>query len=82
VLAAFEAAFGADAPLRRNGTDDGKGRANLRAAVVVQLGRLGVPPDRVDLTDRCTWRDADEFYSHRRDNGVTGRMAALIAPTT
>jgi copper oxidase (laccase) domain-containing protein len=32
------------------------------------------------MTDRCTFRDKDEFYSHRRDKGVTGRMAAMISP--
>jgi copper oxidase (laccase) domain-containing protein len=35
-------------------------------------------PDAIDTTDRCTFRDADEFFSHRRDRGITGRMAALI----
>ena len=39
----------------------------------------GVGEERIDTTDRCTYRDADEFFSHRRDNGVTGRMSALIA---
>jgi hypothetical protein len=38
----------------------------------------GVSPDRIDTTDRCTFRDDGEFFSHRRDNGVTGRMAAVI----
>jgi copper oxidase (laccase) domain-containing protein len=37
-------------------------------------------PDRIQSTDRCTYRDHEEFFSHRRDKGVTGRMAALIAP--
>jgi copper oxidase (laccase) domain-containing protein len=32
----------------------------------------------LDTTDRCTVRDAAEFFSHRRDHGTTGRMAALI----
>ncbi|MEI8196747.1 MAG: laccase domain-containing protein [Phycisphaerae bacterium] len=27
----------------------------------------------------CTFARADEFYSHRRENGLTGRMAAVIA---
>jgi len=36
--------------------------------------------DRIDTTDRCTFRDAGEFFSHRRERGVTGRMCALIAP--
>ena len=28
----------------------------------------------------CTFRDREEFFSHRRDRGLTGRMAAVIQP--
>jgi copper oxidase (laccase) domain-containing protein len=45
---------------------------------VHQLARAGVSEDAIDTTDRCTVRDADEFFSHRRDRGVSGRMSALI----
>jgi YfiH family protein len=78
VVEQFERAFARDVPARR--TPDGKGRVDLRRAVKTQLLRAGVSEDRIDTTDRCTYRDRDEFFSHRRDNGITGRMAALIAP--
>lgn len=78
VVAEFERAFGSAAPVVR--TDDGKGRVDLRAAVRLQLVSGGIGSDRIDSTDRCSFRDTDEFYSHRRERGVTGRMAALIAP--
>lgn len=79
VVEEFFRVFGDDAPLvRRAG---GKGYIDLRAAVRLQLLRAGLPHDRIDTTDRCTHRDADEFFSHRRENGVTGRMAAIISPT-
>jgi hypothetical protein len=77
VLAEFTRVFGAAAPARS--TADGKGRVDLRAAVMIQLIAAGIPADQIDVTDRCTVRDRDEFYSHRRDNGLTGRMAAVIA---
>jgi polyphenol oxidase len=77
VVAEFERLFGADAPVWR--TDDGKGRVDLRQAVWLQLRGLGLGEDQIDTTDRCSSRDSAEFYSHRRDRGVTGRMAALIA---
>jgi YfiH family protein len=80
VLEQFREKFGADAPVRRR--DDGKGYVDLRAAIRLQLLRAGVVDDRIDTTDRCTVRDAEEFFSHRRDRGVTGRMAALISPAT
>ena len=76
VLDAFRQAFGPQALVRRRG--DGKGHVDLREAVRRQLVAAGVPDDRIDGTDRCTVRDRDEFFSHRRDNGVTGRMAAII----
>ena len=52
---------------------------DLRAAVVRQLTDAGLLSDAIDVSDRCTWRDAGEFFSHRRDKGRTGRMAAVIA---
>jgi YfiH family protein len=78
VLAEFERVFGKDAPMRRRA--DGKGYVDLRECLRRQLIEAGVWEDRIDTTDRCTFRDREEFYSHRRDKGVTGRMAAVISP--
>jgi len=55
-----------------------KPHVDLRTALWLQLMELGIAEDAVDTNDRCTVRDVDEFFSHRRDNGVTGRMAAVI----
>jgi copper oxidase (laccase) domain-containing protein len=78
VLEQFAQKFGAAAPIRRR--DDGKGYVDLRAAIRRQLLAAGVAENQIDSTDRCTFRDAEEFYSHRRNQGITGRMAALISP--
>ncbi len=51
---------------------------DLQYALALQLQRAGVSPERIDGHDRCTFRDGAEFYSHRRDEGRTGRMAAVI----
>ena len=80
VLAEFQNTFGADSPIRT--ASGGKGFVDLRQAIRLQLIAAGISPNRIDTTDRCTFRDREEFFSHRRDNGVTGRMAALIAPVT
>jgi YfiH family protein len=77
VLDEFTRAFGDDAPIRRDA--DGKGRVDLRQCIRRQLLGAGVPEDRIDQTDRCTYAHAEEFFSHRRDNGISGRMAAIIA---
>jgi copper oxidase (laccase) domain-containing protein len=44
------------------------------------LLEAGLSNDCIDSTDLCTYDDAEQFFSHRRDRGVTGRMAALISP--
>ena len=80
VIEQFERTFARRELVRMR--EDGKGHVDLRAAIRMQLVGIGVAEDRIDMSDRCTFRDADEFFSHRRDKGVTGRMAALIAPVT
>jgi YfiH family protein len=78
VVEEFGRVFGGEAPVRRKG--NGKATVDLREAVRMQLVRAGVEPDRIDTTDRCTFEHRDEFFSHRRDKGATGRMAAVISP--
>jgi YfiH family protein len=81
VLDQFIQLFGADdAPVQRNGDPNGKAHVDLRRAVQIQLIRAGLSAQQIDSCDRCTHRDADEFFSHRRDRGITGRMAAIISP--
>ncbi len=60
----------------------GRPHVDLREAARLSLVRAGVA--QVDVTDRCTWGDERDFFSHRRDvthggAGGTGRMGALIA---
>lgn len=43
------------------------------------LLRAGLAPEAVRSADLCTRCRADLFYSHRRDQGNTGRMAAIMA---
>jgi YfiH family protein len=71
-------AAGAEAPIQRRVGD--RGLLDLRRAVHRQLLASGIPAHQIDETDRCTYLHADEFFSHRRDNGITGRMAAIIGP--
>ena len=78
VVGKFEEAFGdfpgASSLVRRVG--DGKGRVDLKSAIAFQLRRAGVLS--IDTTERCTATHGEEFFSHRRDASVTGRMAAVI----
>lgn len=78
VVAEFRRVFGADAEriVSRVDAGSGKGYVDLKEALRVQLAAAGVAG--VDVSDRCTYRDTGEFFSHRRERGVTGRMSAVI----
>jgi len=77
VVEEFRRVFGADAPAQLK--CGGRAHVDLREAIVLQLRGCGFELGQIDTSDRCTFRDADEFFSHRRDGGVTGRMAAIIS---
>ena len=53
----------------------GKWLADLYELARLRLRGIGVT--MMGGGDRCTYREADHFFSYRRD-GVTGRMASLI----
>jgi hypothetical protein len=59
---------------------EGRYRLDLVAANRWTLHRAGVLPERVWSLGACTHCDAERFYSHRRDRGVTGRHWAFIGP--
>ena len=79
VLVEFSHLFGAVAPVRTSPKNSEKGYVDLRTAIQLQLRFSGIYPERIDSCDCCTVRMEREFFSHRRDQNVTGRMAALIA---
>jgi len=56
--------------------DRGKAHVDLQVANADQLAALGVR--HVEIAGVCTRCHRDDFYSHRGDNGRTGRFAAVI----
>ncbi len=54
------------------------GRLDLWEANRKQLVDSGVPDKHVNISRLCTSCHSRWFYSHRRDNGITGRMTAVI----
>jgi YfiH family protein len=58
---------------------DGRLHFDLRGAISILLQRCGVPSGHVLAAGPCTACRPDLFWSHRRDGGVTGRMAAVLA---
>jgi polyphenol oxidase len=49
---------------------------DLRAVISAQLAAAGI--SEVEHVDRCTSCSPDLYFSHRRDDGVTGRQAGII----
>ena len=54
------------------------GYLDLKKLIFFQLIECGLKEDNVEVAAECTCCNAELFFSHRRDNGKTGRMAALI----
>jgi polyphenol oxidase len=55
------------------------GKLDLWTCVERALRAAGV--DRVDRIDRCTAHNAEDFFSHRRDKGRTGRQGVIAYVT-
>jgi polyphenol oxidase len=55
-----------------------KYQLDLSMANYLQLLASGVREAHIERSPFCTFRDSGLFYSWRRDNGVTGRMASII----
>ncbi len=66
----FAAEFGpAAVPMARH--------LDLGRAVALALTEAGVDPDRVVSCGQSTYENVDRFFSHRAENGRTGRHGAL-----
>ena len=53
-----------------------KWHVDLKAANAAQLTKLGIQKIEIDLA--CTVENNADFFSHRIEKGITGRMLALI----
>ena len=75
-LEAVQAYFGQTQGLI-NRAEDGSAYLNLWAANRLALERAGV--SQIEVAGICTASHTDEFYSHRAENGQTGRFGAVVA---
>ena len=57
---------------------DGKWRLNMSAANVAQLRDSGLLEQNIEVAEQCVSCTPELFFSHRRDNGVTGRQMGFI----
>jgi polyphenol oxidase len=67
----FQQQFGTSALSR------GAAHVDLRRCIQLDLMREGLAADQIDVLKACTVCDP-RFYSHRRDQGVTGRQLSVI----
>jgi YfiH family protein len=49
---------------------------DLKATNAAQLQALGI--SQIEISDYCTVANNDLFFSHRKEQGITGRMLAVI----
>lgn len=59
-------------------TDENHYLLNLKQLHKNLLIQKGLKEDQINVTNYCTYENEDLFYSHRRDQGKTGRMMAFI----
>ena len=71
VIAKFNGEFGVSACTKGNMLD-------LPRSVEIQLIDAGVKSDNITSDGTCTACNLNLFYSHRAENGVTGRMMSLF----
>ena len=51
---------------------------DLKKAIFLELIKCGLNKDNIEVASECTSCNPDLFFSHRRDKGQTGRMAAVM----
>lgn len=71
----FELKFGKSAVQER----DGRYFADLNKACIEDMLKAGLEPGNITDAKLCTYENKELFFSHRRDKGQTGAMAAVIA---
>jgi polyphenol oxidase len=69
-----------DKPLFQEKTN-GKFMLNLQEMNRQIMIKAGILPSHIEVTQLCTSCHTDLFFSHRKENGKTGRMAAWISST-
>ena len=58
--------------------ENGKFTVDLWKANRIQLEEMGVPKSHITTSSLCTACNTDIFFSHRKEKGRTGSMAAIL----
>ena len=69
--------FGEGADVIWRDPGDGSPYLDLWRANQLDLERCGI--GKIKVLDICTYDNTDDFYSHRAENGVTGRFGVVVS---
>lgn len=77
VVEAVQTYFGTVDDLIKRDPVDGTAHFDLWAANRLDLERVGL--EQIEIMGICTAQHTDEFYSHRAENGRTGRFGVVLS---
>ncbi|MCB0571675.1 MAG: peptidoglycan editing factor PgeF [Phaeodactylibacter sp.] len=60
------------------GRAPGKWQLDLKSANKAQLLAFGIPEGQIEVSPYSTFADNEHYFSHRREEGTTGRLLAVI----
>jgi hypothetical protein len=63
---------------KRYDPERGRFFVDLKKANAAQLIEFGIPPAQIEISPFCTVEHNADFFSHRKDGGITGRGMAAI----
>ena len=67
-----------EAPFKRWDAQKGKFFIDLKRANQSQLLDMGVPTSNIEISPRSTVLNNENYFSYRKDKGLTGRMMVVI----
>lgn len=77
VVQAAQDYFGTTEGLVQRDESDGSAYLDLWAANRLDLERAGV--EQIEVSGICTYQNTRDFYSHRAENGKTGRFGVVLS---
>ncbi|RUS48422.1 peptidoglycan editing factor PgeF [Cohnella sp. AR92] len=78
LAAELEDIYQADASPLVTNAKEGHARLNLKEFNRHLMIKAGILPSRIEMTTWCTGCRTDIFFSHRQENGATGRMMSWL----
>ncbi|MFN0215898.1 MAG: peptidoglycan editing factor PgeF [Saprospiraceae bacterium] len=63
---------------KRFDPERGKFFVDLKKANATQLLGFGIPEDQIEISSYCTLLQSEDYFSHRKDGGLTGRGMGVI----